>query len=136
MIEMFGFDARLTVAGLALSGEYVHVYEEEGAGGKQTGAGGYLIASEFHANGFWAQAAYALKFGGALGAIIPYARYERRHAAFEGFRPITVARVTAGLRLELWAGLILKGEFLFNQELEGAPVVENNVLTTSVVYAW
>ena len=136
MIEMFGFDARLTVAGLALSGEYVHVYEDEGAGGKQTGAGGYLIASEFRANGFWAQAAYALKFGGALGAIIPYARYERRHAAFEGFRPITVARVTAGLRLDLWAGLILKGEFLFNQELEGAPVVENNVLTTSVVYGW
>ena len=109
MIEMFGFDARLTVAGLALSGEYVHVHEEEGAGGKQTGAGGYLIASEFYANGFWAQAAYALKFGGALGAIIPYARYERRHAAFEGFRPITVARVTAGLRLDLWAGLISEG---------------------------
>ena len=36
---MFGFDARLTVAGLALAGEYVHVDEEEGAGGKQTGAG-------------------------------------------------------------------------------------------------
>ena len=44
--------------------------------------------------------------------------------------------MTAGLRLELWGALILKGEFLFNQELTGAPTVENNVLTTSVVYAW
>jgi hypothetical protein len=137
IIEMFGFDARLYVAGLSLSGEYVHVNEQEGAGGKQTGAGGYLIASEFYAEGFWAQAAFALTLPrGALRAITPYARYERRHAWFEGFRPITVARVTAGLRLELWGSLILKGEFLFNQELAGAPNVENNVLTTSVVYAW
>ena len=51
LLEMFGFDARLYVAGLSLSGEYVHVDEEEGAGGKQTGAGGYLIASEFYAQG-------------------------------------------------------------------------------------
>ena len=78
---MFGFDARLYVAGLSLSGEYVHVKEEEGAGGKQTGAGGYLIASEFYAEGFWAQAAYSLTLPrGALRAITPYGRYERRHA--------------------------------------------------------
>jgi len=136
LMEMYGFDARLTVAGLSLSGEYVHVKEEEGAGGKQTGAGEYLIASEFYAKGFWAQAAYALNFHGPLRAIVPYGRYERRNAWFEGFRPITVARVTAGLRLDLWGALILKGEYLFNQELEGAPTVENNVLTTSVVYTW
>ena len=83
------------------------------------------------------QAAYALTLAGAaLRAITPYVRYERREAAFEGFRPIKVARVTAGLRVELWGALILKGEFLFNEELEGAPEVENNVLTTSVVYTW
>lgn len=73
---------------------------------------------------------------GPLRVITPYARYERRHAWFEGFRPITVARVTAGIRLELWGALILKGEVLFNQELAGAPVVDNNVFTTSAVYAW
>jgi len=137
LLEMFGFDARLYVAGLSLSGEYVHVDEEEGAGGKQTGAGGYPIASEFYAMGFWGQAAYALTLANAvLRAITPYVRYERREAWFEGFRPITVARVTAGLRVELWGALILKGEFLFNQEVEGAPEVDNNVLTTSVVYTW
>ena len=137
LLEMFGFDARLYVAGLSLSGEYVHVDEDEGAGGKQTGAGAYLIASEFYAKGFWAQAAYALTLArAALRAITPYVRYERREAWFEGFRPIKVARVTAGMRIDLWGSLILKGEFLFNQEVAGAPTVENNVLTTSVVYSW
>jgi hypothetical protein len=137
LLEMFGFDARLYVAGLSLSGEYIHVDEQEGAGSKQTGAGGYPIASEFYAKGFWAQASYALTLArAALRAITPYVRYERRQAAFEGFRPITVARVTAGMRIDLWGALILKGEFLFNQEVEGAPTVENNVLTTSVVYSW
>jgi hypothetical protein len=137
LLTMFGFDARLYVAGVSLSGEYVHVDEEEGAGGKQTGAGSYLIASEFYARGFWAQAAYALTLARAtLRAITPYVRYERRESWFEGFRPITVARVTAGLRIDLWGALILKGEFLFNQEVAGAPTVENNVLTTSAVYSW
>jgi len=137
MLTMFGFDARLYVAGVALAGEYVHVDEDEGAGSKQTGAAGYPIASEFYAKGFWAQAAYGLAVrAGALRAITPYGRYERRHAAFEGFRPITVARVTFGMRIDLWASLVLKGEYLINQEIEGAPTVDNNVFTTSVVYAW
>ena len=78
---MFGFDARLYVAGLSLRGEYVHVDEEEGAGGKQTGAGDYLIASDFYAQGFWAQAAYALRCPrGPLRAIAPT-------AATSGARP-------------------------------------------------
>ena len=137
LLTMFGFDARLYVVGLSLAGEYVHVDEQEGAGGKQTGAGEYLIASEFYAEGFWAQAAYGLLLAaGPLRAIAPYARYERRHAAFEGFRPITVARLTVGLRIDLWKALILKGEYLVNQELAGAPSVDNNVFTTSAVYAW
>jgi hypothetical protein len=137
LLTMFGFDARLLLAGLSLSGEYVYVDEEEGAGSKQTGAGGYPIASEFYAKGFWAQAAYALPLAfGPLRAVTPYARYERRHAWFEGFRPITVARGTAGLRIDLWKSLVLKGEYLINQELEGAPTVDNDVLTTSVVYSW
>jgi hypothetical protein len=137
LLAMFGVDARLTVAGLSLAGEWVYVDEEEGGGGKQTGAAEYLIASEFYAKGFWAQAAYALSLAvGPLRTIAPYARYERRHAWFEGFRPITVARTTVGLRIDLWSSLILKGELLFNQEIAGAPTVENNVLTTSVVYSW
>jgi hypothetical protein len=137
LLTMFGFDLRINIAGLTLSGEYVDVDEEEGAGGKQTGAGEYPVASAFYARGFWAQAAYAITIPrGPLRAIVPYARYEQRRAGFEGFRPITVARVTGGLRLDLWESLILKAELLVNQELAGAPVVDNNVLTTSAVYSW
>jgi hypothetical protein len=137
LLTMYGFDARLNVFGLSLAGEYVHVDEDEGSGGKQTGAGGFPIASAFHAHGFWAQAAYALRLPrGPLRAVTPYGRYEQRHAEFEGFRPITVARVTAGLRLDLWSALILKGEVLLNRELSGAPEVDNDVFTTSAVYAW
>jgi len=137
MLTMFGFDARLYVAGVSLAGEYVHVDEDEGAGGKQTGAGGFPIASAFYARGFWAQAAYGLALrAGPLRTVTPYGRYERRHAWFEGFRPITVARVTVGLRIDLWASLVLKGEVLINQEIAGAPTVDNNVFTTSAVWSW
>ena len=137
LLTMFGFDGRLYVAGVSLGGEYVHVDEDEGAGGKQTGAGGFPIASAFHARGFWAQAAFApLLNVGPLRTITPYARYERRHAWFEGFRPLTVARVTIGLRIQLWSAVILKAELLLNQELAGAPTVDNDVFTTSAVITW
>ena len=65
-----------------------------------------------------------------------YARYDRRHAWFEGFTPITVDRFTGGLRIDLWDALILKGEYLDNREVAGAPTVANNVLTSSLVYSW
>ena len=44
--------------------------------------------------------------------------------------------MTAGVRIDLWKSLVLKGEYLINQELEGAPTVDNDVLTTSAVYSW
>jgi hypothetical protein len=59
-----------------------------------------------------------------------------RHATFEGFTPVTVDRITAGLRLDVWDSLIVKAEVLVNRELAGAPEVANNVGTASVVYSW
>jgi hypothetical protein len=135
--RMFGFDARLYLAGLSLSGEYVDVDEELGAAGKETGLGTFPVSSDFRARGFWAQAAYLWQAGlGALTGATIYARYERRRAEFEGFRAIAVARVTAGLRVDLWEALALKTEVLFNEERAGAPQVDNDVLTSSVVYSW
>jgi hypothetical protein len=32
--------------------------------------------------------------------------------------------------------LVVKGEYLVNRELEGAPAVDNNVVTSSVVWTW
>jgi hypothetical protein len=131
-----GFDLRVAVAGLYLNAEAIDVRED--AGGPKTNAGGeFLIASAFHARGFYAQLAYALTLDlGPLRKITPYGRYEQRHATFEGFTPVTVARITAGLRADLWESLIVKAEVLVNQELEGAPEVANNVGTASVVYSW
>jgi hypothetical protein len=131
-----GADLRVALFGLYLNGEYVRVDEDAG-GPKSNDNGTFMLASEFHARGYYAQLAYAITLdAGPLKKVTPYARYEQRHAWFEGFTPVTVERTTAGLRLDLWESLIVKGEYLVNRELAGAPKVANNVLTTSVVYSW
>ena len=135
--RMWGVDARLYAAGVSLLGEYVNVREDLGAGGKETGLHGYPIASNFQARGFWAEGAYGWRAEyGALTALTVYARYEQRRAEFEGFRPLKVSRLTGGFRIDLWESLIVKAEVLFNQELEGAPKVDNDVLTSSVIFTW
>jgi hypothetical protein len=134
---MEGADLRLFVAGLALSGEYVRVDEDEGTGPKVTNLGTFPLASGFHARALWGQLAYALSVDtSSLQKVTPYVRYEWRHAWFDGFVPITVDRLVGGLRLDLWDALIIKGEVLINRERAGAPNVPNNVYTSSVVYQW
>lgn len=136
-LQMFVLDARLAVGGLSLAGEYVDVKEEEGAGMKQTGMGAFDEAAEFNAQGAWIQAAWAFHLElHSLRAITLYSRLERRHAWFEALPPITVGRLTAGARLDLWDCLLLKGEVLINRELDGAPGVVNDVVTFSAVYSW
>jgi len=134
--KAYGADLRVAVAGLYLNAEYVHV-EEQSGGPKTTSAGSFPIASGFEARGGYAQLAYALTLDlGPLRKLTLYARYDRRHAWFEGFTPITVERFTGGLRLDLWDAVILKGEYLENREVAGAPTVANNVITSSLVYSW
>ena len=135
--RMWGFDARIYVAGLALNGEYVHVDEDSGSVPKLTGDGLFPLTTEFHARGFYAQATYGFPITRRVfRRLYVYARVEQRHAWFEGFRPVTVQRGTGGLRLDLWDEVALKGEMLVNREVEGAPQVANNVLTSSLVYTW
>jgi hypothetical protein len=134
--RIVGGDFRLAVAGLYLNAEYIRVDEAEG-GQKVTSLGTFMIASEFHARGFYGQLAYGHAVGlGALHKVTAYARYEQRHAWFGGFTPLTVDRITAGLRFDLWESVIIKGEYLVNRELAGSPSVPNNVLTSSAVYSW
>jgi hypothetical protein len=134
--KAYGFDARVAVAGVYLNAEYVHVDEGEG-GPKTTSLGNFPISSTFNARGGYVQLAYALPFAvGALHKLTVYGRYDRRHAWFEGFAPITVDRFTGGVRLDLWEAIILKAEYLDNRELAGAPTVANNVFTSSLVYSW
>jgi len=137
MQKMEGADLRLFVAGFALSGEYVRVDEDEGAGPKLTNLGTFPLASGFHARALWGQLAYALSVDtSSLQKVTPYLRYEWRHAWFDGFVPLTVDRLVGGLRLDLWDVLSIKGEILINRERAGAPNVPNNVYTSSVVYQW
>jgi hypothetical protein len=134
--KAYGADARIAVAGLYANAEYVHVDEGQG-GPKTTSIGAYPFSSAFSARGGYVQLAYALALDlGPLRRLTVYARYDRRHAWFEGFTPITVQRFTGGLRLDLWESVILKGEYLDNREVEGAPTVANNVITSSLVYSW
>lgn len=136
--RMLGVDARLFVFGLVLSGEYMRVDEGMGAAnGKSTGLGTFPLASGFHARGFYGQAAYTLPISyRAFRRLTLYGRFERRHASFTGFTPIEVDRLTGGLRADLWEFLIVKVEALRNGEVAGAPTVANDVLTSSVVFAW
>jgi hypothetical protein len=135
--KMWGADVRFFTHGLALGGEIMWVDEDEGTGPKITNLGTFPVASGFHARACWLQLAYALSVGaGPIDRVTPYVRYERRHAWFEGFMPITVDRITAGLRIDLWSSLALKGEILVNREEQGAPDVPNNVYTSSAVYQW
>ena len=42
----------------------------------------------------------------------------------------------AGARVDLWDFLALKAEYLSNRELAGAPLVDNDVFTSSAVFTW
>ena len=135
--KAIGADLRLLALGFELRAEALALKQDAGGGDKQNGLGTDTVVSGFEARGGYAQLSWTLPFAlGALRRVTPYGRYDRRHAQFEGFTPITVDRITAGLRVDLWENLLLKGEALWNRELLGAPQVANDVLTSSLVYSW
>jgi hypothetical protein len=74
--------------------------------------------------------------GDVLTGVAVYGRYDRRNADFKGFTGVRVDRFTFGARIELYAMLAVKFEYLFNRELSGAPDVPNDVFTSSVVFTW
>ena len=120
--QIVGGDLRIAVAGIYLNAEYVRVDEDEGHDQKITSLGVFPLVSAFHERGYYVQLAYGLAIdAGPLHKITAYARYERRHAWFEGFTPLLVDRITGGLRVDLWEAVIVKGEILVNRELAGAP---------------
>ena len=131
-----GADARLVWAGLSLSGEFIWISQDSGGADKLNGLGTQTAVSAFWARGAYATLSYALptSAAGFVRRVTPYARFERRHAAFEGFRPYTVQRITAGVRLDLLDELALKAEYLWNGAVTGTSPVENNVFTTSLVF--
>jgi hypothetical protein len=134
--QALGLDVRVAFRGLYLSAEYVRVDEGEG-GPKTTSLGNFPVASGFWVRGGYGQIAYALPWSaGLLRKLTVYGRYDRRHAWFQGFTPITVDRFTGGVRLDLWDSVLLKAEYVANRELAGAPAVANDVFTSSLVYSF
>jgi hypothetical protein len=142
---LLGFDARLVLPTLVLSGEYVHVSEEDtGARAvpavdqKLTGIGSFPEVVEFYAHGFWIQAAEELPLPIDPFRLTVYGRYEQRHAEFPDFAGslITVDRTTLGMNVGVGETLQVKAEYLVNREIEGAPSVANNVFTSSAVWTW
>ena len=128
-----GADARVVFGPLELRAEGVKIDQDGGAGDKLNGLGTQTVVSAFSAMGGYVQLGLGRELGAVVRRATIYARYEQRHAQFEGFTPITVSRLTAGARLDVLDSVALKGEVLANRELEGAPDVPNDVVTTSVV---
>ena len=134
--KALGVDGRLVFGVVEARGELIRLTQGAGAGDKLNGLGTQTVVSRFDVTGGYGQLGLGFDFSGALRRVALYVRYDRRHAQFEGFIPITVDRITAGVRFDLWDSLAVKGEVLLNRELEGAPNVDNDVLTSSLIYTW
>src|SRR5205085_5435139 len=128
-----GGDLRVVFGPVEIRGEVIRLRQDEGAGDKVNGLGPHTLVSQFDVAGGYGQLALGFDVKGKRIAI--YGRYDRRHAWFEGFVPITVDRITGGVRVDLLESFAVKGEYLRNRELEGAPQVDNDVLTSSLVYS-
>lgn len=138
-------DLRVNAFGFSLAGELTHLIDEPLRDDKGTRAGAAKVtgmttgelASGFQLLGGWARLGFTLPFTTpALTSATLYARYDRRHARFEGFTALQTDRLTVGARVDLWEVLALKVEVLLNRELVGAPNVDNDVFTSSAVFTW
>ena len=134
----WGADLRVTTYGLSLAGEFVRLYDEHSPGsGKVTGQATAELASAFSVWGGWGRLSYSLPWKTeVLTGVTFYGRYDGRLAQFEGSTFLHTDRFTFGARLDLWDVLALKLEVLLNRELAGAPIVANDVFTSSAVFTW
>jgi hypothetical protein len=137
----YGADLRLSLFGVSISAELIHLVDEQPPGAlrdfKLTGTGAGELITGFQVSGGYVQLQYALPITGErLTGLAVYWRFDRRNADFHGFAAVNVDRFTFGARLELFAMLALKAEYLLNRELAGAPDVPNDVFTTSAVFTW
>ncbi|MBM4783813.1 MAG: hypothetical protein GQE15_39595 [Archangiaceae bacterium] len=131
-------DLRVNAFGFSLAGEVLRLIDERGAGAlKVTGTTQAELASGFQVMGGWARLGYTLPFTSpAFTGATLYVRYDRRHGQFEGFTELQTDRLTGGVRVDLFEVLALKAEVLLNRELAGAPLVDNDVFTSSAVFTW
>jgi hypothetical protein len=134
----WGADARAAAFGFSLEAELVRLVQDEGdANEKFTGTGTGVFATGFEVLGFYSTLGYGFSVDSrSLKKVTAYVSYSQRRAQFDGFTPVIVDRFTGGVRLDAWDALAFKAEVLFNRELKGAPDVDNDVQTFSLVYSW
>ena len=134
--KLLGADARVVLGPVELRAESTRLTQDAGGGDKVNGLGTQTVVSGFAVQGGYLQLSIGKELDGPLRRVTVYGRYGRRHAQFEGYTPITVDRITGGVRLDFRESLAVKGEYLANRELEGAPSVPNDVMTSSFVYSF
>ncbi|MFT3713389.1 MAG: hypothetical protein QM817_37510 [Archangium sp.] len=132
-------DFRLNAYGLSIAAEFLWLHDDEGEGPqKLVGASAPReLVTQFAVTGGWARLAYTLpvKWSTVTGITL-YGRYDRRHGHFWGFPTLITDRITAGVHVDLFETVAVKAEYLINTEWAGAPTVNNDVFTSSVVFTW
>ncbi len=138
MQRAVGGDLRLLWKGVQLAGELLSLHDDQSPiAAKLTGQGPAELASQFDVLGGWVRLGWTLPFKlEQLTGVTLYGRWDRRHGHFEGFPALDTDRFTLGVQLALYEAVLLKAEYLFNRELKGAPVVDNDVFTSSLVVTW
>lgn len=127
--KQYGFDLRLEVKGVELTGEYVQgkVDGETEPGGVACGIAPCL---EF-------KTAYGLLAYRVLTWLMPYARVDWRKAHHQNGASFVynsnTLRITPGFRFEVGTNVIIKLEYTVNRELGRIPGIRNDVFTSSLV---
>ncbi|MBL8909617.1 MAG: hypothetical protein JNM17_02830 [Archangium sp.] len=135
-----GADFRLNAYGISIAAELLWLWDDEGEGARKFvgQSGSRELVTQFTVwGGGWARLAYTLPWKwSTVSGITLYGRYDRREAQFAGFPRLVTDRMTFGAHVDLFEVVALKAEYLFNRELSGAAVVDNDVFTSSVVFTW
>jgi hypothetical protein len=125
----YGFDAKVELGDLLLSGEWVT--------GRALGARDGPLPPCFGAPCLAYRGGYVLTGYRLTNVFTPYARVDWRDAFHQQgasfFYLSKVIRLTAGIKAELNPSVLLKAEYVLNREMDPLPQFEDDVFTSSLV---
>jgi len=137
-----GNHGRSVAQGAQLAGTKAVIFVHSGVSGERVAAIAGFGAEIIRVDGNYDDSvSEAARVCGERGWIVvsdtSWPGYERIPGlVMQGYTAIAVDRFTAGLRADLWDSLAVKAEGLLNRELWGAPQVDNDVFTSSIVYTF
>jgi hypothetical protein len=130
--QEYGVDVRLTGGWVSFGAEGVRVQLDEGGADK---VGAARLVSKFLVYGYNATFALGIPLHNEIfRKLTAYLQYSQRYGGFILFADLNTSRVTPGLRLDLGENAALKVEYLRNIEVRSAPTVDNDVVTSSLVF--